>query len=372
MDKNSFSYFEEHSNILLSNNLNLNSSFNICETFNNNSVEQENILFNFNNKEEDKSIFDVNINNIKSLLQTDKKPDNKCEKNEILSEYYFSESSFLNKVESNIISCSNLIINNNINYIHNDDNENIGEIKDLNHLNDSIQKENMVLGKKRKIFDVTDNKSFFVFSFGEYDKESRKIINETLEDINNGKIKNNSFLDQSESSKISHKKKKNIKRRKDNSDNIIKKIKTRYLKALKNKINEKLKNVGSKKYFKYLPQAFISDLSKKKNKSILNMTYKEILTNNFIKWRKSDLRGINNYLHNKSVLDYLENNKDTFKNFNYNIFNMTYSQLYKEYMESKEFEMEIANLTKTETLKYIKNYIVKAKNFFKFFSKNKM
>ena len=366
MDKISCSSFEEHSNILSSNNLNLNSSFNICETFNNNSVEQENILFNFNNKEEDKSIFDVNINNIKSLLQTELNPDNKCEKNEILSEYYFSESSFLNKVESNIISCSN------INYTHNNDNKNIGEIKDLNNLSDDIQKENMVFGKKRKIFDVTDNKSFFVFSFGEYDKESRKIINETLDDIQNGKIKNNSFLDQSESPKISHKKKKNIKRRKDNSDNITKKIKTRYLKALKNKINEKLKIAGSKKYFKSLPQAFISDISKVKNNSILNMAYKEILTKNFIKWRKSDLRGINNYLHNKSVLDYLENNKNTFKNFNYNIFNMTYSQLYKEYFESKEFEMEIANLTKIETLKYIKNYIIKAKNFFKFFSKNKM
>ena len=44
------------------------------------------------------------------------------------------------------------------------------------------------------------------------------------------------------------------------------------------------------------------------------MTYKEILNKNFIKWKESDLKGINNYLHNKFVLDYLENNKDTFKN----------------------------------------------------------
>jgi len=347
---------EENFKVYSSNSLSLNSSFKYFET----STEKEQESFIYNKEEEEKSIFDLNINNIKSLLEIDKKKN--C----------FSELSFINKVESNIISCSNLRINNNINYTHNDDNENIGEIKDLNNLSDDIQKENMVLGKKRKIFEVSDNKNFFVFSFGEYDKESRKIINETLDDIKNGKIKNNSFLGQSESSKISHKKKKNINRRKENSDNITKKIKTRYLKALKNKINEKLKNVGSKKYFKYLPQAFISDLTKKKNKSILNMTYKEILTNNFIKWRKSDLRGINNYLHNKSVLEYLENNKDTFKNFNYNIFNMTYSQLYKEYFESKEFEIEIASLTKIETLKYIKNYIVKANNFIKFFSKKKM
>ena len=342
MHKISCINFDEHSDILSSNNLN------IGETFNNDSVGQENFLSNFNNKEENKSISEENINNNKSLVQTDKKPDNKYEKKEI------------NKIEGYNISCSNLRINNNKNYTHNNDNKNIGD-----------QKENILLNKKRKIFEVIDTKNFIIFTFGEYDKESRKIINETLYDIKSGKIKNY-FLDKSELSKIPHKKKKNIQRRKDNSDNITKKIKTRFLKTLKNKINEKLKISGSKKYFKYLPQAFISDLSKVKNNSILNMTYKEILTNDFIKWRKSDLRGINNYSHNKSVLDYLENNKDTFKNLNFNIFNMTYSQLYKEYLESKEFEMEIANLTKIETLKYIKNYIVKANNFFKFFSKNKI
>ena len=204
-------------------------------------------------------------------------------KKEILSEYYFSELSFINKIKSNYISCSNLRINNNENFTHNNDNKNIGEVKDLNNLSDSIQKENTLLNKKRKIFEVTYTINFTFFTFGEYDKESRKIINETLDDIKNGKLKNNSFLDQSELSKISHKKKKNIQRRKDNSDNITKKIKTRFLKALKNKINEKLKIANSKKYFKYLPQPFISDLSKVKNNSILN-----------------------NYLHNKYVLDYLK------------------------------------------------------------------
>ena len=54
------------------------------------------------------------------------------------------------------------------------------------------------------------------------------------------------------------------------------------------------------------------------------------------------------------------------------MFNMTYSQLYKEYLESVEFEKEIANLTKKETLKYTKNYILKANNFINFFHMNKM
>ena len=236
------------------------------------------------------------------------------------------------------------------------------------------QKENIFLGKKRKIFKVIYRKNFSVFSFGEYNKDSRKIINETLDDIKNGNIKNFLFLDESELTKQQTKKPINILRRKYNSDNIIKKIKTKYHKILKIQTNKKLKNVGSKKFFKNLPQVFITNLKKEEIRSILNKTYKDILTNNFIEWQKPGSKGKNNnnYLYNKSVLEYLEKNKNRFKELNYNMFNMTYSELYNEYLESVEFEEEIANLTKKETLKYTKNYILKANNFINFFHMNKM
>ena len=149
-----------------------------------------------------------------------------------------------------------------------------------------------------------------VFNCGEYDKEPRKLINEN---VDNGKKKKYSSLEESESPKKKIIKKRNIEKRKENSDNIIKKIKSRFLKALKKKINEKLKMGGSKKFFCYLPQAFVTNLNKEKNKSILNMTYKEILIKNFISWKKSDSNGINNYLHNKYIYEYLENYKDTLK-----------------------------------------------------------
>ena len=237
-----------------------------------------------------------------------------------------------------------------------------------------LQKENIFLGKKRKIFKVIYRKNFSVFSFGEYNKDSKKIINETLDDIKNGNIKNFLFLDESELTKQQTKKPINILRRKYNSDNIIKKIKTKYHKILKIQTNKKLKNVGSKKFFKNLPQVFITNLKKEEIRSILNKTYKDILTNNFIEWQKpgSKRKNNNNYLYNKSVLEYLEKNKNRFKELNYNMFNMTYSQLYKEYLESVEFEEEIASLTKKENLKYTKNYILKANNFINFFDKNKM
>ena len=66
----------------------------------------------------------------------------------------------------------------------------------------------------------------------------------------------------------------------------------------------------------------------------------------------------------------MEKNKNRFKE--YIIINMTYSQLYNEYLESVEFEEKIASLTKKENLKYTKNYILKASNFINFFHTNKV
>ena len=55
------------------------------------------------------------------------------------------------------------------------------------------------------------------------------------------------------------------KKRKYKSDDIRKKIKVRFHKVLKNKINESLKNAGSTELFSFLPQFFISNISKKFN-----------------------------------------------------------------------------------------------------------
>ena len=46
---------------------------------------------------------------------------------------------------------------------------------------------------------------------------------------------------------------------------------------------------------------------------------------------------------------------------------MKFSQVFKEYLESEEFGFEISNLKKdNENEKYIKDYIVKGKNFLNF------
>ena len=53
------------------------------------------------------------------------------------------------------------------------------------------------------------------------------------------------------------------KQRKEKEDNIRKKIKTGFLKKLKEIINNLLKKAGSKYTFESLPQIFIADISKK-------------------------------------------------------------------------------------------------------------
>ena len=157
--------------------------------------------------------------------------------------------------------------------------------------------------------------------------------------------------------------------RKDNSDNIRKKIKARFLKALKIRVNEKLKFVGSKNYFKYLPQKFVCDISKAKNILYLDLTFKDIFSKNFFEGRRMSDSDLMNYKNNISTIEYLEQNNDISEKSNYNNFkNMKLKDIYNEYLESTHFENDINNLKDdNENDKYITDYVIKAKNLIDFF-----
>ena len=199
------------------------------------------------------------------------------------------------------------------------------------------------------------------------------------------------------------KKKTKIKgKRKNDTDSYNKKIKERFLKSLRCVMNEKLKYANSEKQFDFLPQCFISNITKKKNKLILNVTLKEIMSTNFFEEykEKNDIgNSANNkmlekkrkspdkikyenknkktqdrvkYDKNKEVMKYLEDNEDIKKIFNFDIIgNMTFSDLFYEYLESNEFEKDILTLKneKGENFEYIKEYISKAYDFINYFSK---
>ena len=221
-------------------------------------------------------------------------------------------------------------------------------------------------------------------------KDIRNYINKVIFEKNKKKDKNIFNITKKKGEKDQKRK------RKHKPDEIRKKIKARFLKSLKNRINEELKYANSKKYFDFLPQCFICEITKKKNKEILNMTLREIMTTNFFaKYNKKtkikeDNSQISNnnmlkrkrnydcpppdivkYNNNIEVIKYLENNEVIKNQINFDIIgNKTFTELFNEYLESNEFEKDIFGLKyeKKEDYFYIKEYIIKAFDFIKDFS----
>lgn len=166
-------------------------------------------------------------------------------------------------------------------------------------------------------------------------------------------------------------------KRKNKPDDIRKKIKARFHKSIKNIINENLRKAGSKKLFTFLPQVFITSISRQTNRYVLNLSLREILQKNFVndlddkkyKNREIDLA---KYKKNLSVLEYLDNNPEICKNSGFDIISkMKYCDLLEEYFKSKEFQRAIFKLKEeNEDEEYIKEYIIKSKNYVKFFMEN--
>ena len=196
------------------------------------------------------------------------------------------------------------------------------------------------LGKKRVLFEDYSPKDYSIFNYGEKNDYSKQIINEVLNEILELDNKKMREMMNGEHQKKVYKKRKNIPKRKDNSDNIRKKVKSRFLKVLKNVVNEKLKLAGSKKFFNFLPQTFVSNVSKDKNKDMFDSTFKDIFTRNFCEDKDGNQPDVKKYHHNLSVIEYLEKNKEIAEKSNYNNFkNMKFYQIFYEYLKSKEFEL---------------------------------
>ena len=188
--------------------------------------------------------------------------------------------------------------------------------------------------------------NFIIFNKGGNDNYIKQLIKESLKN----KISNNERI------------------RKYYSDNIRKKIKARFLKILRNRVNEQLRLAGSKKYFNYLQMEFISNISKTVNKSVLNLTFKELFSKNFCRSENYGLYSLYKYNDNISVIEYLEKEKEISKKSKYDIFkNIKYYQIYEEYLRSKEFENDIYLLLKQYNYDYVKKYIKLAFNLNKFF-----
>ena len=360
-------------------------SFEDCfiHIFKNDSKEFENDIGNyydngiFREPKENKQIEDfVNYNNNKVIIQNDedfcfiKKDEEKKKHNYFKTKIEVKENEKIKFYEKQII-----------------------EIKEKENKKEEIKKE---VQKEFKKFHIENMKK-------EKNKEIIKIENRQIEKKEGKKIKEKSkisniifkkgstdfhkFFIETEKKEIKTnntkrkkkaKKEKFKRKRKFKPDDIRKKIKARFHKKLKNIINEKLKIAGSKEFFDFLPQSFLSNISKDKNKEVMKLTYRQILEKDFtIELKENKLNKIKvdkeKYEKNLKVLKYLDENIQISNDSGFTIIsNMTYADILKEYFLSQEFEQSILKLiNENEKEDYIKEYFIKAKSYVKFFMKHK-
>ena len=159
---------------------------------------------------------------------------------------------------------------------------------------------------------------------------------------------------------------KSKRKRRDNKDNIQKKIKTGFFnRYLYIKINNILIKNKSKIKFPKFPQKFCSSISREANIKLLNSTLIEIFG---AKEHYSEKELIN-FEHNKEILKNIEIKENEKLQ---EILNKTYLELFEVYINSKEFNIDEINRLKNKNMEnaYIKYYKYLAKNLIKFFSNN--
>ena len=200
--------------------------------------------------------------------------------------------------------------------------------------------------KKEIIFKITYSPKHFLFT-------KTKIDSNLDEDDEKEKEESQNFI-----------KKKRIKSRKENKDNIRKKIKRGFFNnILCEKLNIKLRIIGSNEYFTKFPQFFASDVDRNRNKIILDMTLQEIFENSEL-YIYEDKNGYANYLHNLEVVKKIKND-NIFKK----ILSKTFRELYEEYLDSDEFNIDEINRLKKSKMEneYIRRYKNIAKDLINFF-----
>ena len=156
-------------------------------------------------------------------------------------------------------------------------------------------------------------------------------------------------------------------KRKEKEDNIRKKIKAGFHKAIRKNINERIKEFGSKYLLSPFPLSFICDISKETNFEIMQLTYEQLFDYTFNKYKniggkeyiiKKREAAEKHYNKNTEALKYLNSNKKISEESGWEkIKNMKYMDLLKAYFNSNEFEQNIEKLSKKETTVYINAYI---------------
>ena len=206
---------------------------------------------------------------------------------------------------------------------------------------------------------------FPIHSIESENKKDSVIIIEKVNLFSN--IEKNSMLVKNGEDMLKRKRFQDRRPRKENQDNIRKKIKRGFFNnGLIKKLNEKLKNIGSNKYLRKFPQHFVSDVNQKRNKELFNLTLKEIFVNKEL-YLNEDKEGLRNYSQNLKVVQSEEISENKELKI---IFNKTIYELYEEYINSDEFNILEINRLKEKKMQddYIKRYINLARCLILFFT----
>ena len=201
--------------------------------------------------------------------------------------------------------------------------------------------------KKEKIFDVV---------LREREGEIKSLFTNIENEESNSNINDENFL--------KRKRYPQKRRRRENQDNMRKKIKRGFMNiALITKINVNLKLNNIVSYLEKFPQNLVCDVTKKTNKDLIDMTLEQI----FEKKELYDEDDLSKYQHNLKVIK----SKEVQQNSELKaILNKKYSELFEEYINSKEFKVDEINRLKKNKMSdsYIERYKYLSKHFIKFFS----
>ena len=180
-------------------------------------------------------------------------------------------------------------------------------------------------------------------------KNIKKILNMTLYEI---------FLDEN----LYNFEKKDVQEKYVHNSRVVNmriKIKRSFFRALRKKLNAILKKSGCKNYLDFFPNKYVSDINKERNNHFLNKSLKYVFANK---------DSLSKYEHNKNVVksEEIKNNEKL-----QNILNKTFSQIYDDFINSDEFNVNEINRLKRSKKhddNYIDRYEIIAKNLISFFS----
>lgn len=188
--------------------------------------------------------------------------------------------------------------------------------------------------------------------------------------------------------KVGNKNKK--RQRKNDKDNIRKKIKGQMHREINHIITENLKKSNCKIYvedFCTFPQCFLTDSSHDFNRKFFEFTFEELIEKDFLSDLKEDknpnkVKKKQNYVHIKNEIEKFKNNKNILNYLNENpeinkisgfdkIKKMKYVDILKAYFLSGEFENSIINMIKQkEDNCYIEKYVNTALTYVDYYSNN--